>query len=61
MEWFLKCLEYIFEIVVNPNVSMVNSKLVQTKENSTLSQFVIFIGTVTVQLLFTYSGIGAIH
>ena len=32
-EWFLKCLEYIFEIVVNPNVSMVNSKSAQTKEN----------------------------
>ena len=39
----------IFEIVVGPNVSMVNSKSVQTKnldENLTLSQFVIFIGTV---------------
>ena len=32
-EWFLKCLEYIFEIVVNPNASMMNSKSAQTKEN----------------------------
>lgn len=43
---FFKCLEYIFEIMVDPNVSMVNSKTVQTKLNETLSQFVIFIGTV---------------